>query len=61
MGKATGKEKTGERALEIAEQINLAKEMLIGFSRPGEICDALADNGGYLSGRLGLALRKRAS
>ena len=46
MGKATGKEKTGERALEIAEQINLAKEMLIGFSRPGEVCDALADRWG---------------
>ena len=46
MGKRTGNDKTGERALEIAEQINLAKEMLIGFSRPGEICRALADRWG---------------
>ena len=46
MGKRTGKEKTGDRALEIAEQINLAKEMIIGFHRPGEVCKALADRWG---------------
>ena len=46
MGKATGKEKTGERALEIALQINEAKEMLIAFYRPGQVCDALADKWG---------------
>ena len=46
MGKATGKEKTGARALEIAEQINLAKEMIIGFSRPGEVCQALSNKWG---------------
>ena len=46
MGKATGKEKTGARALEIAEQINLAKEMIIGFHRPGEILQVLSDRWG---------------
>ena len=42
MGKRTGGDKTGARALEIAEQINLAKEMIISFHRPGEISEALA-------------------
>ena len=46
MAKRLGKEKTGARALEIAEQINLAKEMIIGFHRPGEVCEALADRWG---------------
>lgn len=46
MAKATGKEKTGEKALEIAAQVNYAKEMIIGFSRPGEVCDALAERWG---------------
>ena len=46
MGKRTGKEKVGVRALEIAEQINLAKEMIIGFHRPGEVHQALRDRWG---------------
>ena len=46
MGKATGKEKTGARALEIAEQIHFAKEMIIGFHRPGEVHQALMDKYG---------------
>ena len=46
MGKKTGGDKTGERALEIAEQIQFAKEMIIGFYRPGEISQALADKWG---------------
>ena len=46
MGKRTGKEKVGTRALEIAEQINLAKEMIIGFHRPGEVCQALSNRWG---------------
>ena len=46
MGKRTGKEKTGVRALEIAEQINLAKELIIGFNRPGEVLQALTDRWG---------------
>ena len=32
--------------MEIAEQVQLAKEMIIGFNRPGEVCQALADKYG---------------
>ena len=46
MGKATGKVKTGEQALLIAEQVHFAKEMIIGFHRPGEINQALMDKYG---------------
>ena len=46
MGKRTGGDKTGARALEIVEQIHLAKEMIIGFNNPGQICDALAERYG---------------
>ena len=46
MGKRTGGDKTGARALEIAEQINLAKEMIIGFNNSGQIRKALADRYG---------------
>ena len=46
MGKRLGKEKTGARALEIAEQINVAKEMIIGFARPGEVHQYLKDTWG---------------
>lgn len=46
MGKRTGGDKTGARALEIVEQINYAKEMIIGFHNSGQICAALADRWG---------------
>ena len=46
MGKRTGGEKTGARAMEIAEQINYAKELIIGFHNSGQIRQALADRYG---------------
>ena len=56
MGKRTGGDKTGARALEIAEQINLAKEMIISFHRPGEISEALADRWGLSTRTAGARL-----
>ena len=46
MGKRTGGDKTGARAMEIAEQIKYAKTRLINFGRTGQICEELAEKWG---------------
>ena len=46
MGKATGKEKSGKAALQVAEQIQEAKDLLIDFHTPGEIHQKLMDKYG---------------
>ena len=50
MGKRTGGDQRGQKslskALAMAEQINYAKERLIGFGRTGQICAEMADKWG---------------
>ena len=46
MGKRTGGDKVGEKALVIAEQVKYAKTRLIGFGQTGQICDELAEKWG---------------
>ena len=50
MGKRTGGDKIGQKSLDKAlvfvEQINYAKERLIGFGRTGQICTELTEKWG---------------
>ena len=50
MGKRTGGDKRGQKALEnaqaLVEQINYAKERLVGFGRTGQICLEMAEKWG---------------
>jgi len=46
VGKATGKEKSGQKALQVAAQIQEVKELLIDFYTPGEIHQKMAEKHG---------------
>ncbi len=46
MGKRTGGDNRGQKALAIAEQMHYAKERLIGFGRTGQICQEMAEKWG---------------
>ena len=46
MGKATGEEKSGKAALQVAAQIQEAKDLLIDFHTPGEIAQIMSDKYG---------------
>ena len=46
MGKATGKVTSGQKALQVAAQIEEVKELLIDFYRPGEIHQLMAERHG---------------
>ena len=45
MGKRTGND-ASQKALLLVEQINYAKERLIGFGRTGQICEEMAEKWG---------------
>lgn len=46
MGKRTGGDKRGQKALAIAEQMHYAKERLVGFGRTGQIVAELTEKWG---------------